>query len=49
MDWTVTASTGGAMGDLSGYTIVGTAQESKLAPTLDAATITAFEAVTVAV
>ena len=49
MDWTVTASTGSAMGDLSGYTIVGTAQESKLAPTLDAATITAFEAVTVAV
>ena len=44
MDWNITGSTGGAKTDLSGFTLVGTSVESKFAPYLDAATITAFEA-----
>ena len=48
MDWNITASTGGAKTDLSGFTLVGTAVESEFAPFLDSATVTAFEAVTVA-
>lgn len=42
IDWTITGSTGGAKTDPSGYTIVGTAVESKLAPHLDTATIAAL-------
>jgi len=47
MDWQITATTGGAKGDLSGYTIVGTATTAELAPTMDSATETAFLAVVV--
>ena len=47
MDWSVTATTGGAPTDLVGYTITGVAIEPVLAPFLDAATQTAFLAVTV--
>lgn len=49
MDWSVTATTGGAKTDLAGYTLVGVAQEAQLAPILDSATVTAFLAVTTAV
>ena len=49
MDWSITASTGGAKTDLSGYTITGVATEAQFAPILDAATVTAFTTVTTAV
>tara|TARA_R110000772_G_scaffold33245_2_gene81005 strand:+ start:1511 stop:2029 length:519 start_codon:yes stop_codon:yes gene_type:complete len=49
MQWNVTATTGGAKTDASGYTLVGIAQEAQLAPILDSATTTAFLAVTTAV
>ena len=49
MQWNVTATTGGAKTDASGYTLVGVAQEAQLAPILDSATTTAFLAVTTAV
>ena len=38
MQWNVTATTGGAKTDASGYTLVGVAQEAQLAPILDSAT-----------
>ena len=49
VQWNITGSTGGAKSDANGYTLVGVAQESKLAPILDASTVTAFLAVTTAV
>ena len=49
MDWSVTATTGGAKTDHQGYTIVGVATEAQLAPLLDSSTQTAFLAVTTAV
>ena len=42
MNWTIESATGGGAGDLTGYTVTGTCQENKLAPYLDATTITAF-------
>jgi hypothetical protein len=42
MNWSVESTTGGGAGDLTGYTVIGTAQENKLAPYLDPTTITAF-------
>jgi hypothetical protein len=49
MRWTVTAATGGAHSDFTGYTVVGVARTNRLGLVLDATTITAFEAVEVAV
>lgn len=40
-----TSNSGGAKGDFVGYAITAVGQESAFAPTLDAATVTAFEAV----
>ena len=48
MVWNITSTTGGAKGDVPGYTITATAQESELAPILDSATVTAFLAVVTA-
>lgn len=45
IDFTVVSSTGGAKTDLNGYTLTGVSTTGELAPHLDAATITAFEAV----
>jgi hypothetical protein len=45
IDFTVVASTGGAKTDMNGYTLTGVSTVSELAPHLDSATITAFEAV----
>ena len=45
IDFTVVASTGGAKTDMNGYTLTGVSTTSELAPHLDEATITAFEAV----
>ena len=42
MDWTVVGATGGAKTDANGWTITATAQEAKLAPMLDTATIAAM-------
>ena len=41
-DFNVTATSGGAKGDLNGYTLAGTSQTGALAPTLDSSTITAL-------
>ena len=38
-NWTIVSNTGAAKGDFNGYTVTGVAQENKLAPYLDAATI----------
>ena len=45
IDFTVVSSTGGAKTDLNGYTLTGVSTTGELAPHLDAATITTFEAV----
>lgn len=42
IDFTVDSTTGGAKADLNGYTLTGTATCKEFAPSLDAATITAF-------
>ena len=42
IDWTVAQSTGGAKGDLNGYTLTGVSTTGALSPKLDAATVTAF-------
>lgn len=42
IDWTVAATTGGAKGDLNGYTLTGTSTTAALSPKLDTDTITAF-------
>jgi hypothetical protein len=47
MDFTVVASTGGAKTDMNGYTLTGVATTGTLAPILDEATVTAFEALVV--
>ena len=44
LNWSVNAQTGGNYTDLNGYTITGTATEGSLSPKLDAATVTALEA-----
>jgi len=44
LNWSVNSQTGGNYTDLNGYTVTGTATEGSLSPKLDAATITAFEA-----
>ena len=49
IDFNVNAQTGGAKTDLNGYTLVGTSTVGDLSPKLDAATITAFEALVVPV
>ena len=49
MTWNVTSTTGAAKTDLQGFTITGTAIETKYAPLLDSATTAAFLAVVVAV
>lgn len=45
IDFTVLASTGGAKTDMNGYTLTGVATTTDIAPLLDEATITEFEAV----
>ena len=45
IDFTVLASTGGAKTDMNGYTLTGIATTTDIAPLLDEATVTAFEAV----
>ena len=47
MDFTIVQGTGGAKTDLNGYTNTGVATTGTLSPKLDAATITAFEALVV--
>jgi len=47
IDWTVEANSGGAKADGSIYTLTGVATTNALAPILDAATVTAFEAIVV--
>jgi len=47
IDWTVVPNTGGAKADLNGYTLTGLATVKDLAPILDAATVTALEALVV--
>jgi hypothetical protein len=42
MNWTIESATGGATGDLNGYTVTGTSQENKLSPYLDSTTVTSF-------
>mgnify|MGYP000017308914 FL=1 len=44
LNWSINAQTGGAYTDLNGYTVTGTSTEGSLSPKLDAATITALEA-----
>ena len=44
VDFTIDTATGSAKGDFNGYTMTGTATTKDLAPQLDSATITAFEA-----
>jgi len=43
MDFTITQSTGGAKGDLNGYTLAGVSTEGALSAKMDSATATAFE------
>ena len=38
-NWTIVSSTGAAKADFNGYTVTGIAQENKLAPYLDSATV----------
>ena len=45
IDWTVVESTGGAKTDGTTYTITGVSETRELAPFLDDATVTAFEAI----
>ena len=47
IDWTVGTTTGGAKTDGNLYTLTGVSTTGELAPILDGATVTAFEAVTV--
>lgn len=47
IDFTVDSATGGAKTDANGFTLTGTSIEVALSPKLDAATITAFEALIV--
>jgi len=42
IDFTVVQSTGGAKGDLNGYTLTGVSTTGALSPKLDATTVTAF-------
>jgi len=42
IDFTVVQSTGGAKGDLNGYTLTGVSTTGSLSPKLDATTVTAF-------
>lgn len=42
IDFTVAQSTGGAKGDLNGYTLTGVSTTGSLSPKLDATTVTAF-------
>ena len=42
IDFTVVQSTGGAKGELNGYTLTGVSTSGSLSPKLDSATITAF-------
>lgn len=42
IDFTVAQSTGGAKGDLNGYTLTGISTTGALSPKLDATTVTAF-------
>lgn len=42
IDFTVAQSTGGAKGDLNGYTLTGVSTTGALSPKLDAITVTAF-------
>jgi len=42
IDFTVAQSTGGAKGDLNGYTLTGVSTTGALSPKLDATTVTAF-------
>lgn len=42
IDFTVAQSTGGAKGDLNGYTLTGVSTAGALSPKLDATTVTAF-------
>lgn len=42
IDFTVAQSTGGAKGDLNGYTLTGVSTTGTLSPKLDATTVTAF-------
>lgn len=44
IDFTIEATTGGAKTDLNGYTLTGVSTTGALSPKLDAATITALEA-----
>lgn len=44
LNWSINSQTGGAKTDLNGYTVTGVAQEGALSPKLDAATVTALEA-----
>ena len=47
MRWTITHSGGGAHADFNGYTVVGVARTTALGAVLDAATVTAYEALEV--
>jgi len=47
IDWQVGTTTGGAKADGNLYTLTGVSTTNALAPILDSATVTAFEAVTV--
>ena len=42
IDWSISQSTGGAKGDLNGYTLTGVSTTGSLSPKLDALTVTAF-------
>ncbi len=42
IDWSVESTTGGAKGDLNGFTLTGVATTGELSPKLDSATTTAF-------
>jgi hypothetical protein len=44
LNWSINAQTGGNYTDLNGYTVTGVATEGALSPKLDAATITALDA-----
>ena len=44
IDFTVVQSTGGAKGEMNGYTLTGVSTTGALSPKLDSATATAFEA-----
>ena len=45
IDFTIVSSTGGVKTDMNGYTLTGVSTVSDLAPILDSATVTSFEAI----